>query len=166
MPWSVTIVVAGCERGSQRSSMGSSEEVREALDEAIPGIDWTEHAGVSGIANSFQGLGNDPFLERLRGMIKERGSEGQVRGLLQSAGVGMEFYGFEQYPVRYVHVDVRGSGNPMQFFRRICNDTGWSIVDDATSEPIDLTADVPPGWDEFTNWRDEKLGGMDDRQEE
>ena len=136
--------------------MGSEEEVRETFESAQPGIVWQAEPGLESIVGAFADAESSPFLDRMRAMAQDRAGGGQKKGLYEASGLTIEFYGFEQDSVSYVHADVRGSGNPMPIIRQLCQSANWKVIDDGTSQEIDLTDDVAQGWQEFCGWRDSK----------
>jgi hypothetical protein len=66
----------------------------------------------------------------------------------------VQLYGFESIPLRTVHLETRGEGNPLPLIAAICVPNGWTAVDDSTSQPLDLASEAASGWDKFREYRD------------
>ena len=155
MPWELTI------RATDDEPLGGREAVVQLITAAVPAICWIEEP---------------PLLERIKDMpdhpfhtliptwpeeTRARFSQTRLLGDFQAKEFSIRLYGFETKPISYIHVEVRGNGNPLPLIAAICKPNGWSATDDRDGQPVDLDAESAKGWEWFRDYRGRVLRGDD-----
>jgi hypothetical protein len=80
-----------------------------------------------------------------------------LNGALTAADLSIAFYGFETHPLKVIHAEVRGNGNPLPFFAGLCMPNDWKAIDCTTQSEIDLTGEAAAGWEQFRDYRDRAI---------
>jgi hypothetical protein len=78
-------------------------------------------------------------------------SQPHLRGDYFDGDLSIRLYGFEAEPLKCVHVEVRGNGNPLPVLAAICVGHGWVVIDSDAVTPVDLTTGAASDWEEFSS---------------
>ena len=94
-------------------------------------------------------------------MVREAMLKPWLEANLQGEDFSIRFYAVDGEMIVQIGAEVRGNGNPLPALRAIFENTGWSMIDDATNTPIELTSGIDPnGWERFRKWRDKAIDKM------
>lgn len=151
MPWEVTIKKANDE------ALGSQQEVIDRIKAAIPTIQWWVEPPMM---EKIKDMPDHPFHKLIPTWSAETQaymSKPHLRGALENGELYIEFQGFEQDPVRFINLEVRGNGNPMPPLAAICLPSGWMVIDLENNE-VDLAAGDAASWESFRQYRDHAIG--------
>ncbi len=132
MAWSVAI-----KPSEPKRSLGSAEQVKQALEIALPGIRWVD------------GEPEDPK-QRLSGVLavvdRILGPSEQAEGTFEEDGLTYLAM-LEGKRIGWFWLEVSGAlgNNPVPVLRRICEPNGWLAFDERNR--IDLSAETSPHWE-------------------
>jgi hypothetical protein len=129
MPWEVTI------RRSDSEPLGDLAMVRRQIIDALPGIRFRREPSGSEKIAAARAVGIE-FPDVLRQHFEQPPATEQAE--FEGDGFSMVLYAFEAQPLRAVHVEVRGKGNPVPVLAALCRPNGWVAVDDASGQPVEL----------------------------
>jgi hypothetical protein len=166
MPWEITLVnyegnPALSYRAPDRPEplpLGSKQSVVERISSCVPELEWYEEPPMTEMIQRFP---DHPFRELLASWPEEmraRASRPKLRAIYDQGDLSMELYGFDEDPLKFLCIEVRGNDDPLPLLRRLCVPNGWSVVDDADGSFLDLSTDRAGGWERFRNWRDTAIG--------
>jgi len=148
MPWEVTICSVTDE------PLGDRDSVVNLISAAVSGMSWIEEP---------------PLLERIKDMpdhpfhaliptwpAETRGSFARptLLGDFDAGEFSVQLYGFESRPIKSVHAEIRGNGNPLPLLAAICIPNGWVAIDDTDRKRIDPNSEAATGWQRFRDYRD------------
>lgn len=162
MPWEVTIVnYAGTPPPSYHAPdrpapvpLGTRDDVIRAVREAVPEFGWGESGRLP-----------PEILAKFSPEVAALLSKPKLKALYDHDDLYLLLYGFEQEPIKYLHAEVRGNGNPVPLLARVCAGRGWSVVSDTDGSFVDLTAAAPPQWDGFQAYRDRAISEIRDARD-
>jgi hypothetical protein len=152
MPWEVMI------RKPRDEALGCRAEVVRWIAEAVPAIGWVEDPP---LLDQIKDMPEHSFHNLLPTWPEETRayfSQPHLRGDYLEGDLSIRLYGFEAEPLKCVHVEVRGNGNPLALLAAICVGHGWVVIDSDVGTPVDLTAGAASGWEEFRQYRDRAVG--------
>ena len=97
--------------------------------------------------------GNDSWKSWDKEMIAWS-STPKLNALYESGDVCLEMYGFRKDgPLTFIHVDVRGCGNPIPALRSLCGPRGWSVAERCKDgEFLDLAGASEKRWNEWQEY--------------
>src|SRR5436190_1036567 len=111
MPWEITI------RSPDNAVLGDAATVREKITAAIPGIQFhVEPSGAERIIAA-RAIGVE-FPDAIRKHMEVRPA--RLQALFEGDAFIIELYGFDSQPLCMIHLEIRGSGNPMPALAALC----------------------------------------------
>ena len=120
MPWDLTIMRA------DRSPLGDIPSVRQAVEAALPGVEfYREPSGAEKIAAAGS-LGIE-FPEVLRRHLEN--SPAKTQADYESQGFSIRLYLGAGPGVERIDAEVRGSGDPLPALHHLAMVTGWVILE-------------------------------------
>jgi hypothetical protein len=159
MPWELTVKsdLAGPSSSSKEwPLLGKGDDVCNRISISIPQVEW--HREPSFI-EQHRHLPEDHPIQQLiassTAAEKEWSSRAKFKGLYEGQGFTLELF-VQDGQISFFHIDVRGGGNPMPLLARLCSMHKWAI-NDVTGKVVDLSLPTAPGWEEFTQWRDQAI---------
>jgi hypothetical protein len=152
MPWEVMI------RKPREEPLGCRAEVVRWIATAVPAIEWVEDLP---LLDQIKDMPEHSFHSLLPTWSEETRayfSRPHLRGDYFAGPLSIRLQGFEAEPLKSVHVEVRGNGNPLPVLAAICVVHGWVAIDSDAGTPVDLTAGAAWGWEQFRQYRDRAIG--------
>jgi hypothetical protein len=162
MPWELNII---CRGDGEGIPLGARQFVIDKVAEALQGL-----------ALSPAPLPPPAVLERMPAQVRESFLKPQLRAVLETEDLSVEFWAPDAPVIKCLFADVRGWGNPVPTLARLCLPNGWSVIDtakflklmqsgvkDAGSQAlVDLTTPQSSAWEEFCGWRDQVIDDIQD----
>lgn len=145
MPWEVSF------RREDGQQLGEVSLVCSGIEAALPETriyrEWSGREKLE--AATAQGV---EFPEVIRAAFEHQPAK--IQAYYQEDDLIIVFYGFESEPLRQLHAEIRGNGNPAEALLRICDQNAWQAIDDSTGETINLRDPMPAGWQSFVKYRE------------
>ena len=154
MPWAVLITLP------HEEPPGSRNEVVSRMGAALPAIHWeTEPPLIDRMKEVPEHLlpQVEGFVARWSESERAYNSTSHLKGYFSEGEVWIEFFGFENEPIRFFYADVRGNGNPIPALAAICLPNGWTAIDFSENKQIDLVSGDASGWEGFRQYRDDAI---------
>ena len=82
----------------------------------------------------------------------ERHVTAQVRAEYESDEFFFEIYGFEEKPLKCLHCEFRGDGDPLPWLYRLCHPNRWSAVADCDGSFVEFGKNGASRWRFFRYW--------------
>lgn len=153
MPWELTL----CKRSSDKSEpepLVTKDEVVAAISESIPTIQWHEDLPLIEQINSIPDHPLKELIHTWPESMRKKAEMPKLTGAVVTSEYSITFYGFENYPLTSVGIEVRGNGNPLPVLGSLCNSRNWALREDATQSFVDLDSESAAEWDQFRKYRD------------
>lgn len=148
MPWDVTI------HHPNDEALGPRDEVIKLVSAAVPAITWFEEPP---LLERIKDMPDHPFHELIPTWPEETRASfarSTTLGDFESDDFSIRLYGFETVPVKAIHLEIRGNGNPLPFIAAICLPSGWIAVDCSNGQTLDFSSRSASGWERFREYRD------------
>ena len=150
MPWELTITK---KTASGETPLGRREEVRTAFSSAYPGIEL-----------ELPPVPPKELLETFPPIIRESFANPDLTALVEIGGCSFEFSCLNSEEIEWIHVDVRGNGDPLPTLAALCGPNGWTVRD-ALNKEVDLSERSPSAWHQYCVWRDKALQSLRQNRE-
>lgn len=134
MPWELTVLKLdgpppryGREIDpARRRPLGRCEEVRQIIDAAFPGMEWTQEPST---IESSRRL-NLSIPESWDAETLHVASLPQWKGIFVCGRLYVEVYSLpDGADLDFMHVEVRGEGDPLPYLRQLCEPRQWTVVE-------------------------------------
>ena len=160
MPWEVTI------KGRNDEPLGSRDEIVNAISSALPAVKWRVEPSMLEQIKDMPDHSFHTLLPTWSEATRLHMSTPHLRGDFVDNEMSIELFGFEGDPIKMIHADVRGNGNPIPALAAICLPRGWLVIDVAENREIDLAAGDSTPWEQFTQYRDRAIDSTRKSQSE
>lgn len=140
MPWEISIINGTVEAPLP---LGSREDVIAAFAESLPGV-------------SLQRSPAPPaeILDQMPLCVREAMLRPSLEAEFDTDDLSIQFHTNDDPVLLWVNADVRGNGNPIPPLAALCQDRGWSVIDQADKSTVGLASSDAPAWERFRKWRD------------
>lgn len=117
------------------TELGSADFLRGEVARALPGVQFERSPDGRAYVEAMEARGRK-LPDSLRETMLQR--PGTERAIAEGDGFSAVIYGFLTEPIVVLHIEIRGEGNPLPFFRSLCQPHGWTVVQDATDQTVPL----------------------------